>query len=438
MKRWQIIISKSMLIFVVMCVVLGNVQVAMAKQTEITVWKFGGAPKETEFWPVITKEFEKQNPDIKVNYNYFYGQIRTQKILGAFKSKRLPDVIVAFGQDIPDFAGLGIIQPLDAIDAKMTESWNANIIPEVIETGMYQGKLYALPTYVDMASFLAVNLDDLEAAGLDGPPKTWSELREYAKKMTKPGRPGIALQATLAPVDINIFEGIAYANGGRFLDEETETIMLNGAGFVDALQLVADLVKDGSTPSNLTEMLFKDGASLFGENKCAMWIGLSWLITPWYYPTPEGLRWVGVPFPKPDNVTGKYEPAATIMDPTAALMIPTTSKHPEVALKYINFWAQPKQLNLWDGSAEVARVPASKTAYDSDTLKKVWPQWVEAYHKGELFKGSLPMPRFNGRAECEQYLGKAIQEVVLGQKDPQTALDDAAKKSQELYDLLNK
>ncbi len=439
MKRWQNIIVKSLCIVVAMCLVLGNMQAVMAvEQTEITVWKFGGAPKETEMWPKINDAFEQAHPEIKINYNYFYGQIRVQKILGAYKSKKLPDVIVAFGQDIPDFAGLGIIQPLDDIDASMTESWKANIIPEIYDTGKYQGKMYALPTYVDMAPFLAVNLDALEAAGLAGPPTTWSELRDYARKMTTPDRSGIAIQATLAPVDINIFEGIAYANGGRFLDEEAEMIMINGPGFVDALQLISDLVQDGSTPSGVTDVIFKDAAALFAEKKAAMWFGMSWLIRPWYPTDPEGLRWMAVPFPKPAQISGKYEPASTIMDPTAALMIPSTSKHSEAALKYIDFWAQPEQLVLWDGDPIQSRVPATPAAYEAESLKQAWPQWVEAFEKGDLFKGSLPMPRFNGRAESEQYLGKAIQEVVLGQKTPQEALDGAAKKAQELYDLLNK
>ncbi len=389
-------------------------------------------------WPAQTAKFEELNPDITVNYNYFYGQIRVQKILGAYKSKKLPDVIVAFGQDLPDFVGLGVIQALDDIDAATTESWKADIIPEVYETGRYQGKMYALPTYVDMAPFLAVNLDALEAAGLDAPPTTWSELREYAKKMTTDDRAGAVLQATLVPVDINIFEGIAYANGARFLDEETETIMINGPGFVDALQLVVDLVNDGSTPSGLTDIIFKDAAALFAEQEAMMWGGMSWLIRPWYPTDPEGLRWAAVPFPRPDTVSGQYEAASTIMDPTAALMIPSTSKQPEAALRYIDFWAQPERLILWDGSTIKSRVPATAAAYKTDSLKQVWPQWVAAYEKGVLFEGSLPMPRFNGRAECEQYLGKAIQEAILGQKTPQEALDDAAKKAQELYDLLNK
>ena len=81
----------------------------------VSVWKLGGSPKEVEFWPEFNDKFEKENPDIKLDYNYFYGQIRRAKIIGGFKSKNIADVIIAFGQDIPDFAGLNIIQPLDDI-----------------------------------------------------------------------------------------------------------------------------------------------------------------------------------------------------------------------------------------------------------------------------------------------------------------------------------
>jgi len=404
---------------------------------EISVWKLGGTPKEVEYWPVANKKFEEQYPNIKLNYSYFYGQIRRQKIIGGFQTKNLADVIIAFGQDIPDFAGLNIIQPLDDIDAEVVESWRECIVPEIWNTCIYQGKLFAFPNYVDMGSFLAYNLDAFEEAGLKNPPKNWTELREYAAKLTKPDRPGIALQATLAPVDTNIFEGIAYSNGGRFLDEEKGKIMINGSGFVDALKLYDDMIKGGYTNKGLTESRFWEGAHLFGEQKAAMWAGLSWLISPWFPADPKEFRWEGTLFPRPDRVTGQYQPSATIMDPTAAFMITTLSKNPKAALTYVDFWAQPEQLLFYDGSQEVARVPAYKGCYDSPHLERVWPEWVRLYKAGELFKGSLPMPRFIGLSEAENNLAKAIQAVVLGQKDPQTALDEAAKKSQDLYDILH-
>lgn len=404
----------------------------------IKIWKMGGAPKEVEFWPEANEKFLKQNPDIKIDYDFFYGQIRRQKIIGGFQTKNLADVIVAFGQDIPDFVGLNIIQSLDGIDSSMVNSWKDRIVPEIWDTCVYQDHLYAFPTYTDMGTFLAYNLDALEEAGLEGPPINWTEVKEYAEKLTRPGRPGIALEATLAPVDINIFEGIAYANGGRFLDEENGKIAINGPGFVDALKLYYDLIKGGYTNKNLTETRFWEGAALFVEKKVAMWVGLSWLITPWYGANPEGLRWGGTLFPRPDEPTGKFTPAATIMDPTAALMVTTLSEHPEAALRYVDFWTHPEQLNFWNGSGEICRVPAYKGAYDSPQLEEVWPEWVKSYKAGELFKGSLPMPRFVGLSEAENMLGKAIQTVVLLLKDPQSALDEAAKGAQDLYDILRR
>ncbi|TCS52484.1 carbohydrate ABC transporter substrate-binding protein (CUT1 family) [Primorskyibacter sedentarius] len=409
---------------------------ALAASGEISVWKFGGTPQEVEVWAQRNEAFSEANPDIDLNYSYFNGQIRRQKILAGFQTNRLADVIIAFGQDIPEFAGFGMIQPLDDIAGDKIEGWKERIVSEVYESGVHEGKLYALPTYVDMASFLAINLDAMEEAGFDRPPETWDEVREYAKAMTKPDRPGIAFPATTAPVDINIFEGLAYANGGRIFDEETGKVTLNDKGVVDALQFYVDLINDGSTPANtsLTETFFRDTAQLFGQGRSAMWIGLSWLNTPWG--VNEDVRWTGVPMPKPENPSGSFEPVSAIMDGTAMLMVSSRSKNPEAAAEYVDFWSQDQQLEVWGGQPEIARIPAGKAAWDNAELKEAWPNWVKAYDEGTLFKGGAPMPRFIGVSAIESALGTAIQQAVLGQKMPQEALDEATAAAQGQIDLI--
>ena len=409
---------------------------AHAASGDVSVWKFGGTPTEVEQWAARNTAFSAAQPDINLDYSYFNGQIRRQKILAGFQTRRLADVIIAFGQDIPEFAGFDMIQPLDEIAADKIDGWKDRLVPEVLASGMHEGKLYGLPTYVDMASFLAVNLDALEEAGFDRPPATWSELREYAKAMTKPDRPGIAFPATTAPVDINIFEGIAYANGGRIFDEETGKVTLNDAGVVDALQLYVDLIADGSTPAatSLTETFFRDTAQLFGQGRSAMWIGLSWLNTPWG--VNEDVRWTGVPFPRPDAPSGTFSPVNAIMDPTAILMVSSRAQNPEAAVEYLDFWSQNEQLEIWGGQPEVARIPAGKAAWDNAELAEVWPNWVEAYNAGTLFEGAAPMPRFIGVSSIESALGTALQEAVLGQKTPQQALDDATAAAQAQIDLI--
>ncbi len=409
---------------------------AQAAQGSVSVWKFGGTPQEVEQWALRNDAFLAANPDVDLKYSYFNGQIRRQKILAGFQTNRLADVIVAFGQDLPEFVGFGMLQPLDDIAGDKMDGWKERIVPEVLESGMHDGKLYGLPTYVDMASFLAINLDALEEAGFDRPPETWSELREYAKAMTKPDRPGIAFPVTTAPVDINIFEGLVYANGGRIFDEETGKVTLNEPGVVDALQFYLDLIADGSTPAptSLTETFFRDTAQLFGQGRSAMWIGLSWLNTPWG--VSEGVRWTGVPLPRPDTASGRFEPVSAIMDATAMLMVSSRSENPEAAAEYIDFWSQNEQLEIWGGQPEIARIPSGKAAWDNPELEEAWPNWVSAYNAGKLFEGAEPMPRFIGVSAIESALGTAIQQAVLGQKTAQEALDEANKAAQTQIDLI--
>jgi ABC-type glycerol-3-phosphate transport system substrate-binding protein len=141
-----------------------------AASGELSVWKFGGTPNEVEQWPLKNKEFLAANPKVSLKYSFFNGQIRRQKIIAGLQTNRLPDVIIAFGQDIPEFAGFGMLRPLDAIAADRIKGWRARIVPEVMATGMHEGKLYGVPTYVDMASFLAVDMDALSEAGFKRPP----------------------------------------------------------------------------------------------------------------------------------------------------------------------------------------------------------------------------------------------------------------------------
>lgn len=409
---------------------------ARAASGELGVWKFGGTPREVEMWPQRDAAFAAAQPDLTLNYSYFNGQIRRQKILAGFQTRQLADVIIAFGQDIPEFAGFGMIQPLEGIAGDRIAGWKERIVPEVFACGMHEGQLYGLPTYVDMASFLAVDMDALAEAGFDRPPATWSELREYAKALTKPDRPGIAFPATTAPVDINIFEGIAYANGARIFDEETNQVTLNEQGMIAALQLYADLIADGSTPqgSAMTETNFRDTAQLFAQGRAAMWIGLSWLNTPWG--TPDTLNWTGMPFPRPDQITGAKEPVAALMDPTAILMVSARTKNPEAAAAYLDFWSQNDQLALWGANPEFSRIPAGRVAWESQGLAERWPSWVESYGAGTLFQGAEPMPRFIGVSVVETALGNAIQQVVLGQQSPADALNAATAAAQEQINVL--
>jgi len=410
---------------------LGASRGARAATGALSVWKFGGTPREVEFWAKQSELFTAANKGLDLQYSYFNGQVRRQKIQASLQTRQLPDVMVGFGQDVPELVNFKAIQPLDALAGNRLAGWRDRMVPEVLNSGMYDGKLYGLPVYVDMAPFLAYNIDALKEAGYDRPPRTWSELREYAKKLTKPDRPGFAFPATTAPGDINIFESIAYANGGRVYDPATNKVTLADRGMVDALQLYVDLVKDGSTPApaSMAETNFRDTAQLFAQGRVAMWVAFSWLNTPWG--TPDTLKWTGAPFPQPDKPSGSSPPISALMDSSAILFISANTKNPAAALEYVDFWSQDQQLNLWDGEPEFSRIPAGKAAWQSPELNRRWPNWVEAYRAGKLFSGAEALPRFVGITQVETALGAAIQEAILGRRSAADALAHAQATAQQ-------
>ena len=47
------------------------------------------------------------------------------------------------------------------------------------------------------------------------------------------------------------------------------------------------------------------------------------------------------------------------------------------------------------------------------------------------------MPAFPGLVQMESYMGEALQSVVMGQQDVQSALDRVAKKSQRVLDKVS-
>ena len=78
---------------------------AQAASGPLSVWKFGGTPREVEMWPVQDQAFMAQNPGIQFDYTYYFGQIRRQRILAGFQTRRLADVIIAAQLEDPRING---------------------------------------------------------------------------------------------------------------------------------------------------------------------------------------------------------------------------------------------------------------------------------------------------------------------------------------------
>jgi len=142
-------------------------------------------PKKADNWDVVIAEFEKQHPNIKVefvsaednNSNEYYKKLD----LAAASGDDLDVMMFSNMNYLVQRAELGMLEPLDSYLEKegvtLTEEYS-------VDTSI-GGKVYGLPGKL-VQPMVYINENHLKEAGLELPKDwTWDEYMQYAKAMTK-------------------------------------------------------------------------------------------------------------------------------------------------------------------------------------------------------------------------------------------------------------
>jgi multiple sugar transport system substrate-binding protein len=215
------------------------------------------------------------------------GDTLIAKVLQQASSKTLPDVLMLDNPDVQQIAATGALAPLN--DLGVTGD---GVIQGMNDATSYQGKLYGLAPVTNTIA-LFYNTQMLQEAGVQ-PPKTWDELKAAAKKLTKPGRYGIAFNANATYEGSWQFLPAMWTNGG----DETD---LKSPQVAEALQLWVDLVQSGSASKSVINWTQGDAKDQFVAGKAAMMVNGPWQI-PALAKAPN-VKWDVVTFPvnKPDQ-----------------------------------------------------------------------------------------------------------------------------------------
>jgi len=209
------------------------------------------------------------------------GDTLIQKVLQQASSKTLPDVLMLDNPDVQQIAATGALAPLNDMGLS-----GDGVIKGMVDATSYQGKLYGLAPVTNTIA-LFYNKDMLAEAGVQ-PPKTWDELKAAAKKLTKPGRYGMAFNANATYEGSWQFLPAMWTNGG----DETD---LTSPQVAEALQLWVDLVKSGSASKSVINWTQGDVNDQFIAGKAAMMVNGPWQI-PSLNKNPK-IKWDVVQFP---------------------------------------------------------------------------------------------------------------------------------------------
>jgi sn-glycerol 3-phosphate transport system substrate-binding protein len=397
----------------------------------------GGAAVELSFfYPIavggpITKiiegyaaDFTKANPNIKVTSTFAGGYPDTlTKIQTTVDGGGAPpDVAVLLSTDIFALKDGDYIIPLD----DYIKTADANYITDFYDAFMANskdgGKVYGI-LFQRSTPVLYYNKDLFKEVGLnpDQAPKTWAEMVDMAKKLTKSdgSRWGVEIPSDGFPYWV--FEGMAIGNGKNFVDDTGTKTFFNDPAVVQALDAWVGLgTKDKVEPASIVIWNTTPDDFLGGK------AGMIWHTTGSLTNILKNAKFpVGVGF-----LPGLKQPGAPTGGGNFYLFKKTPAEKQAAAWKFIQFMSSPEYAAKW--TIDSGYVAPRKSAWDTPALKDYTAKNPQALVARDQLQYAARELSTHSGPQIQKVFGDELQAALTGKKQPQAAMDDAQKNADNI------
>lgn len=401
------------------------------------------ADSEKPYREKFIQDFEAKYPNIKIEYTLLTVDQFQNTITTAIKSGDAPDLF-----PIPANMSLSMAvkgewyQPLDPyLDDEFKNQFVDGIFVE--GSTMLDNKIYSIPALASVPSTLVFyNKQLFKDAGLDpeNPPKTYSEFREAAKKITEVGN-GKSFGIIEGGKQIGRFKLAAVdwsALGGSGLNPHSPiSLITNDANYdskpvMDVMNLFKGLKDDGSFHPKTMSISAPEARALFGEGQAGFILQGEWSIGVWKRDNPN-LDFAVMAPPVPDDGQKGYLPRANF-GPWIGLS--KTSKHPEEAALYLKeYFSKDYQ------SVLVKAGDRFSILKDVNESSSEIPQFKQYYDIAQEMSRLVPSPQIRNPELASVYanfkdvqpgVGDILQGIVAG------ALNDPEAPLKQLSDGIDK
>jgi multiple sugar transport system substrate-binding protein len=320
-----------------------------------------GSESEISILKPILADFEKENPDIKIDFmhipqNYF------QKIHLLFASNTAPDVIFINNQYLPIYANSGRLEDLTNYDFEFDKFYQKSL-----ETLSWHGNIYAIPR--DISNLVIYyNKDIFDKYSIPYPKDDWTfdEFLKTAQKLTHlPNIYGISFEDE-PYFFLPYLTSFGVKDFSKFEDEN----------FQKGLKFYADLRNKYHVAPRKEESASATMAQMFLQGRLGMHLSGRWLVPK--YRQEASFDWDVVSFPK----------GVVPMD-SSGWAISKSSKHKQDAARLIKYLSSKTSSEKFTESGLIvpARVDVATSKAFLDTKK---PQNSQVFLS--VVETSIPTP----------------------------------------------
>lgn len=309
---------------------------APVKNEVIRVWSDNAHEKElrleqiARFNDTIGKE-----KGITIEYTV-YGTNWEDTIKIAAQSGDAPDLFRPNGTFLKDFVDAGYIVPIS--DLPGSEELVGRYDGQLAKNQhIFNDKVYTLPYNLTTSKFL-INRDLFDKNGLTEPPKTWDEVREYAKIITENGNGtefGYVLGLQSSWIATSYITRPAGQNVGH-IGFDNDTLQFNFSAMLPQIEAIMGMVSDGSVLPGSSGLDADAMRAQFAEGRVGMIPGVSFDVGVYNTQFPAKCNWEVVPIPSYDPGPAPYKEFA---DATSLLAVGKSAmEKPEKTLEVLKFF----------------------------------------------------------------------------------------------------
>ena len=294
------------------CLLL-SIQLGIADEKtkgKISIWL--GYPETLDAFKLGQTEFKKKYPNVDVEILTFELREFEAKLAVSVPAGSGPDILALHDFIFPRYYEGGSLADMPA-DLAQAVNNKAIIDTPFRDIVTRDGKPWGLPWWSGRNG-LFYNLDHLQAAGLSGPPKSYTEVWQYAEKLTQKNekgeltRAGISLRLTGPSGGTQKFGYFYYQLAGVQMFEPGKkpgTVQVTIAKNIDAAaRVLLDHVEHLHGAKKSDDWALKHDAQGFASGAASMFMRESWVI-PFVKKNGPDVKFGVVPVPR-DKAFGAF------------------------------------------------------------------------------------------------------------------------------------
>ena len=365
----------------------------------------------------LVDEYNAMNTGVHVTLDYIGSNDHAlEKLTVALNGGLQPDITYQYGTSMPQLATApGIMNLTDRVQ---DPAYNWDDFSEGARAAAtVDGQVYAIPALIDNLA-IVYNKDLFDAAGIDAPTAdwTWDDFRTAAKALTDPSKQqfGFGFPIDASEDTVWHYDAMLWEAGGDILNADNTEAAFNSPEGVKALTTLQDMaVTDQSMFLDQQNVGKID--ELFNAGNIGMMVTGPWALSSY----PDVNYGVQI-MPMYDG--GSH---ATIAGPDMWVMFDNEGKG-DAAWQFMTWLTaaeQVRQDSMTSGHLPIRNSVVNEPGFLDEFDAKFPGEGLFAENLANVTKAR---PVITSYDQISQIMGTGVVKVMLGEAEPQAALDDAA------------